>query len=145
MITSNRGRSTQLRKEIPLQQLRALILEGESVSAFWNGEWCRGHVLSKSTLSNSYVGYSVKVAQNGKEMVLQTQKIWRRFPKDTTVRVFDDSLGWLSATVTNEAEMMEPLPGKDAMPTWFEVEVVYETGEEDKVPGYRVKREVMTL
>lgn len=145
MITSNRGRSTQLRKEIPLQQLRALILEGESVSAFWNGEWCRGHVLSKSTLSNSYVGYSVKVAQNGKEMVLQTQNVWRRFPKDTTVRVFDDSLGWLSATVTNEAEMMEPLPGKDAMPTWFEVEVVYETGEEDKVPGYRVKREVMTL
>lgn len=145
MITSNRGRSTQLRNEIPLQQLRALILEGELVSAFWNGEWCRGHVLSKSTLSNSYVGYSVKVAQNGKELVLQTQNVWRRFPKDATVRVFDGSLGWLSATVTNEAEMVEPLPGKDAMPTWFEVEVVYETGEKDKVPGYRVRREVMTL
>jgi len=145
MITSNRGRSTQLRKEIPLQLLRALILEGESVSAFWNGEWYRGQVLSKSTLSNSYVGYSVKVAQNGKEMALQTQHVWRRFSKDTAVRVFDDSLGWLSATVTNEAEMMEPPPGKDTMPTWFEVEVVYETGEEDKVPGYRVKREVTTL
>jgi len=147
-VTITVNRSSQFRQCVPLSLLRSPILEGELVSVYspTTREWYHGQVMSKSAPSNTFVGYSVKVLKDGEEEMLQTQNVWRRFPAGTCVEVYDDSLGWLPATVEgDEGEMREELPGKDMEPTWFEVEVVFQTGEKDKVPGYRVQREVMSL
>lgn len=149
-LTGVRGYGAQTRAKVELHQLRAPILEGEFVSVFSTKEeiWHHGTVLSKALPSVAVVGFTIKILHEDEEMILHNvplHHVWRRFPEGMPVQVYQDEIGWMNAQVLRDAEMIEPLPEKDAMPSWYTVEVAYDHGETEEVPGYRVQRQVMSL